>query len=95
MHERRSDRSRAATDDEQLNIYKAEGQIAFVIVPKCPPTVSELQRGDEGKTLRQMVSFIPIIFEGHQVCQVKGFPFNFKQTTFVCVCVCVLILATY
>lgn len=73
MHERRSDGSRASAEDEQLNIYKAEGQIEFVSVPKCPPTASELQRDDAGKTIKQMFCFIPVIFEGHQACQVKDF----------------------
>lgn len=72
-------------EDEQLNIYKAEGQIAFVIVPKCPPTVSELQRDDEDKTVKQMFCFILIISEGRQACQVKYF-FSFITNYRVCVC---------
>lgn len=86
MHERRSDRSRVAADDEQLNIDKAEGQIAFLIGPKRPPTVSELQRDDEGKTLKQMFCFIPIISETSGM-PAKWISCNLRQTTFVCVCV--------
>lgn len=65
MHECRSDSRRAAAEDEQLNIYKAEGQIAFIMVPKRPPTVSGPPCDDASKMVKHVFCFIPIISEGH------------------------------
>lgn len=100
MHERRSDRSGAVAEDKQLNIYKAEGQIAFVIIPKCPPTVSELHRNDASKTVKQVFCFIPVISEGHQACQVTGFLLIYNNSHFsVCFCVwphtCYILVPNY
>lgn len=73
MHECGSDSSRAAAEDEQLNIYKGR-QLACIMVPKRPPTVSVLQCDDASKMLvsKHMFCFIPNVSEGHQACQVKG-----------------------